>query len=147
LAAMIRDEPDMLEKHLKLTDKEKKLILALAERSQDEGKSTMDATQNREELKSLETVVANAAMTLGKRSDGGKAVGFWQRLVTSVRRGKGGLDSQDLGVEDAGEENSVVGHNRIKDHIKTADHSGSRHSKAYKGFGEDYSADHEGVNE
>lgn len=90
LADLIEHHPDIIEKQLKLTEKEKKLILSLAERINEEGKDVADTVENREELKSLETVVANATLALDKTDieDEGKPKSFWQRLVTSSKQPK-----------------------------------------------------------
>lgn len=92
LAEMIEHEPDALAKHLKLTEKEKKLILSLADRAENGHQSVMDVAENSQERKSLETVVANATMALANetvgQSEEGKPQNFWQRLVTAVRAPK-----------------------------------------------------------
>jgi len=92
LAEMIENEPEKLEKHLKLTDKEKKLILSMAGRAKEEGKDVADLAANPEELKSLETSVANAAVVLSKApappDENGKPQGFWQRVVAATRKPK-----------------------------------------------------------
>jgi len=92
LAEMIENEPEELEKKMKLTEKEKKLILSLAERVKEEGKNVADLTENRDEIKTLETVAANAVMTLDKGppkpDENGKPQGFWQRLMAVTRQPK-----------------------------------------------------------
>jgi len=92
LAEMIENDPEKLDKYLKLTDKEKELIRSLAGRAGEEGKGVADLAANPEELKSLETSVANAAMTLGKApaeaDENGKPKNFWQRVVEATRKPK-----------------------------------------------------------
>jgi hypothetical protein len=85
LAEMIEKNPGEIEKKLKLTEKEKGLILSLAGRAKEEGKDITDIAENREEIRSIETVVANAAMSLGNDAEG---QGFWQRLMTASRKPK-----------------------------------------------------------
>lgn len=86
LAETLENNPDILSK-LKLTDKEKQLITSLAERVKADGKNVIDLTENREEIKSLETVVANATMALGKdptvKDESGKML--WTRIVEKAQ--------------------------------------------------------------
>jgi len=88
LADMVESQPELMEK-LKLTNKEKSLIRSLAERSKEEHKNVADLTENREEIKALETVVANATMTLAKEpataDESGKPKNFWQRVVAAAK--------------------------------------------------------------
>lgn len=89
LADMIEKQPDELAKHLKLTDKEKELIRSLAGRMHDEKKDAADLADNREQIKSLETVVANAAFALHDKQvdgEGDKKQNFWQRLVSAAKK-------------------------------------------------------------
>jgi hypothetical protein len=95
LADMINNEPEKLEKlsketGFKLTEKQKELVVALAGKAQDQGKNVADITENHDQVKTLETVAANAAMTLGRQApvngEDGKPDGFWQRVASSAQR-------------------------------------------------------------
>ncbi len=92
LADMIEKEPEALAQKVQFTDKEKQMIVSLAGRMQEEGKNVADLTANREEIKSLETAVANAAMALDKnaagRMESNKPQGFWQKLISAARKPK-----------------------------------------------------------
>lgn len=85
LDEMVEANPKKLEA-LKLTDKEKELVHTLAGRLLEKGKDVADLTENRDELKALETVVLNATMVLGKEKSGenGEA-GFWTKIVEKAR--------------------------------------------------------------
>ncbi|MDX1974474.1 MAG: hypothetical protein SFT92_02235 [Rickettsiales bacterium] len=78
LADMIEQEPEKLATQLKMTDKEKDFILRIARAVRDEGKSAADMVESREELTSLETVAANATMTVKEN--------FWQKVVGASKR-------------------------------------------------------------
>jgi hypothetical protein len=76
LADALQSDPEF-EKKLKLTSKEKDVILSLADRISEEGKDVADLTADRQELKTLETVVANAVM---KGKDG-----LWSHMVEKAK--------------------------------------------------------------
>lgn len=84
LADMIQNNPKALDK-LALSDREKELILTMAEHSQSDSKHVADAVKSRDELSIIERSVANAAMTLGREPGGREQEGFWQRVVSAVR--------------------------------------------------------------
>ena len=84
LAEMIANDPEGSVKNLKLTEKEKTLIASLAEQIQAQGKDVVDLTKDRQELKSVETVVANATMTLKDANNA--APGFWTKVVEKTRK-------------------------------------------------------------
>lgn len=85
MAAAIRDNPEALEKQIKLTEDERKIIASLAGRVEEGGKDVADAAENREQLRTAQTAVANALMTRPKAEDGQKEPGFWQRVVDRMR--------------------------------------------------------------
>jgi len=142
LAEMIENEPEELEKKLKLTDKEKKLILSLAERVKEEGKDVADLTKDREEIKALETVVANATMTLGKeaptKDENGKPQGFWQRLIAATKQPKVPKKTEET-------RNTLDEHEPDKDYSRRDKSSDSYASKSYGD--EDSHSDHLGDDE
>lgn len=84
LAEMLEKDPEGLKKLLKVTEKEQQLIASLAEQVINNGKHVADITENRDDRKAIETVVANAAMVLDKGQDN-KPEGFWQKLVSATR--------------------------------------------------------------
>lgn len=75
IAEALQADPT-LEKSLKLMDKEKEVILTLAERIKEEGKDVADLTADRQQLVTLETVVANAVM---------KGNGLWTKMVEKAK--------------------------------------------------------------
>ncbi len=86
LAEMIENGSEALDGHLKLSDKEKELILAMAEQARAENKHVADVVKSRDELNVIERSAANAAMTLGRESGAQKEDGFWQRMVAAATR-------------------------------------------------------------
>jgi hypothetical protein len=84
LADRIQNNPDTITKEIKLTDKEKSLILSLADRIREDGKHTVDLTENRQDLKAMETVVANAAMVMSKGSSTDKP-NFLTRILERAK--------------------------------------------------------------
>src|SRR5262249_23301465 len=109
LAEMIENDPkDALKKELQLSDKQKELILSVAEQMKEEGKSILDLdlhgikgkeSKVDEKITSLETVAANAAMILakepGKPDETGKPRNFWQRLVDKAKQPKQAKKKED----------------------------------------------------
>jgi hypothetical protein len=76
MAEQLQADPN-LAKELKFSGKEKEIILSLAERIQQEGKDVADLTADRQELKTLETVVANSLI---KGKDG-----LWAKVVEKAK--------------------------------------------------------------
>jgi len=99
LDEMIEKNPEELEKILKITDKEKKLIRSLKETEKADGKHVADLTKDREEIAALETLAANAAMMLSKepaKSDGdSKQKSFWQRVKHRIEELKKPKESKE----------------------------------------------------
>jgi hypothetical protein len=85
LADMIQNSPEALDKHMKLTEREKELIVSMAAQSREDNKHIADAVKSRDELNIIERSVANAAMTLGQQPGAREQEGFWQRVVSAVR--------------------------------------------------------------
>ncbi|MCE2926460.1 MAG: hypothetical protein LW823_02270 [Rickettsiales bacterium] len=79
LAEMLEKEPDKLKQLIKITDKEQELIANYAVQL-NEGKHVSDITPNREERKAVETIVANALMTMNKPE---ATPGFWSKVVAA----------------------------------------------------------------
>ena len=89
IAEMVDKDPDSLEKTLKITDKEKKLVKSLAAHGREDGKHAVDLTKDREEMELLKTLSANATMILdkdqaAKPAEAGAPVTFWQRVKNKI---------------------------------------------------------------
>lgn len=82
LAEQIKKNPEELEKQIKLTDEDKKVIVSLSERLAEQGKDVADAVENREDLVATETAVINAVMT--KEQDT-KKPGFLSRILERAK--------------------------------------------------------------
>ncbi|MFO0389893.1 MAG: hypothetical protein ACK502_09295 [Alphaproteobacteria bacterium] len=99
MADMLDQNPQGLDQKIKLTANEKDIIRSLAGRMQQEGKDVADLAANREEVKLLETAVANAAMVLDKNAaghlEGKKPDSFWQKVVAATKKPKAPVVKQD----------------------------------------------------
>ncbi len=88
LVEVIREDPELLQKTLNITDKEKSVISNLAKRDRGDGKHVADLTKDREEVELLKTLAANASLVLGKepikskKSD--EPVTLWQRVKNKI---------------------------------------------------------------
>lgn len=83
LADRVKAADADLEK-IKLTEKEKTLITTLAERIREDGKHAADLTENRQELKALETVALNAPMAMDKAKIEGRP-SFLSRVLERAK--------------------------------------------------------------
>jgi hypothetical protein len=133
LADMLENDAEGTKKKLQLTDKQAELILSLEERQKQENKNVADITEDKEQIKSLETIVANAAMSFGKtpvgKDEEGKPEGFWQRLIAAARKPKQ-AETKETVAEAAEEATSHTDKVRHSGH--KADHEGSREKKQHR---------------
>jgi len=110
LAETLENDPQQLEKKLKITDKERELVESLEQRAKKEGKHVADLTKDREEIAALETLAANAAMALRTEStpdEDGKPQTFWQRVVAATKSPKKGkADAEKDPLESMGYDGS-----------------------------------------
>ena len=104
LADAIENDQEKLDKHLKLTDKQKELVLAVAGRSKEQGKLAGDVVENAKERETIESVVADGVMTLSKapaeQGEDGKPQNFWQKVVAATRKPKQPKEKADGYAED-----------------------------------------------
>lgn len=132
LAEMIEEKSQGLEK-LKLTDKEKQLIVSLAERVQSEGKNVIDLAENREEIKSLETVVANTAMVLGKdtaaKDESGKML--WTRIVEKAQSIPQMIKDHKKRREEANSNDVSIDHPGVEPRTKHMAHMKKKHKTRF----------------